>query len=471
MADVVVVGASFAGLFAAAAVAGSGRRVTILEADTLPSTPEPRPGVPQGRQAHILLHRGVRALETLLPGLQQELADAGAVPLDTGRLPWFQDGSWALTGDHGYGFLSLTRPLLEHLVRERVRRSPGVRLLDGTPVKGLVRERSWTVVTGDGEHRADLVIDASGRSSRLPTWLERLGLPAAPVERLDAHVGYATRRYSGRRGSALMVAPTPAHPRGALTIPVEDDGWLVAAIGFAPHRPPRDVDAFEEFLDTLDEPAVMGQIRGFSPATDVAVHRQTANVRHRYASVTGWPTGLLVVGDALCAFNPAYGQGITVAATQAEELRRSLRRNVSLDARTTRRLLGRLERRATTAWNIATLVDRSFLSSDRTPGPAERWIGALEDLARHGDVRAAHVLQRSYHLLAGPVEFLHPALVVSAARARLRGPGTANPRPSELDLVSAGARGGTEPGRGRPRSPGPGPRESRSAGRAASPDR
>jgi 2-polyprenyl-6-methoxyphenol hydroxylase-like FAD-dependent oxidoreductase len=187
--------------------------------------------------------------------------------------------------------------------------------------------------------------------------------------------------------------------------------------------------------------------------------------------VKGWPAGLLVVGDALCAFNPAYGQGITVAAIQAEELRRSLRRSVSLDARATRRLLRGLERRAGTAWNIATLVDRTFLSPDRTPDPVERWIGTLEDLARHGDTRAAHVLQRSYHLLGKPVEFLHPALAASAVRARLRGPGSPNPRPPELDLVSAGARDGTEPGPGRPRTPEPGPRGSRSAGRAASPDR
>jgi 2-polyprenyl-6-methoxyphenol hydroxylase-like FAD-dependent oxidoreductase len=78
---VVIIGASLAGLFAAAAAAGAGAQVMIIERDLLPDRPLPRKGVPQSRQAHILLHRGLLAAEELVPGIWEDMLTHGAVPL------------------------------------------------------------------------------------------------------------------------------------------------------------------------------------------------------------------------------------------------------------------------------------------------------------------------------------------------------------------------------------------------------
>src|SRR5687768_13818768 len=91
---VVVLGAGLAGAFAAAAAAAPGRRVTLVERDVLPAVPAPRPGVPQGRLLHVYLHRGLLAIEELLPGIRAELQAAGAVPFDSGDLAWLGEYGW-----------------------------------------------------------------------------------------------------------------------------------------------------------------------------------------------------------------------------------------------------------------------------------------------------------------------------------------------------------------------------------------
>ena len=436
---VVVIGASFAGSFATAAAAAAGARVTLLDGDHLPPAPAPRPGVPQSRQAHVFLHRGLLSAQELLPGLRRDLLDRGAVPVQTGRLPWLGDHGWSPIGDHGHEVLSTSRPLLEHVVRTRALALDGVRLRDGTRVTGLRRNGSgdpgsrWSVRAADGDEiGADVVVDASGRGSRLPHWLADLGVRPAAVARVDARIGYATRRYTGGSGSAVVVQASPRNPRGGLVLPVEDGQWLISAVGTGDERPPREADAFTAFLDGMADPALAVQARRWSPCGEVALHRQTGNVRHEYQRVRDWPAGLLVVGDALCAFNPVYGQGITVAACQATVLRAGL--TTRLDARGTRRLQRRLARATTVPWAIATGEDLRFPTSEGAPGRVQdlfsRWGGTVQRLAVDGDERAARTLGRTYHLLGSPLELLHPALLASALRPRHPRP---SPRPAALE--------------------------------------
>ncbi|MET0693259.1 MAG: FAD-dependent monooxygenase, partial [Propionibacteriaceae bacterium] len=195
--DIVVIGGSSTGLLAASALSGAGRHVTIVERDTFPDKPQPRPGVPQGRQAHVFLYRGLLAAEELLPGLREDLLGAGAVAVNGGQLLWLSDQGWLPNRDAGFELLSATRPLLEHVLRQRTLALPHVSALDNTRVTGLARtQRQWEVLLDDGTRlTADLVVDASGRGSRLPHWLADHGVTAPPASVIDAHVGYATRIY------------------------------------------------------------------------------------------------------------------------------------------------------------------------------------------------------------------------------------------------------------------------------------
>ncbi|MEE6273291.1 FAD-dependent oxidoreductase [Georgenia sp. MJ206] len=443
---VVVLGGGLAGLFAAAASARDGRRVTILERDRLPEHPAPRDGVPQGRHAHVYLYRGLLAIEELLPGFKAELRAAGAVPLDTGEIAWLGENGWAPSGRQ-FEVLSGTRPLFEHLVRERVRALPGVEVRDGAQVRGLRRGgpggSAWQVVVDGSEIPADLVIDATGRTSRLPAWLAAAGLPSPAVSELDARIGYSTRMFTidpeRLAVPGIVLLQTPAHPRGAIVLPVEDGRFVVGEIGSGEDRPPRDAEGFAQFLTTLRDDAVAELAQSGKPVTEVAVHRQTANRRHHYERLRRWPPGLLVIGDALCAFNPIYGQGVTVAAREAVLLRNAL--DAGLRPGGERRQIRRFCRIAAVPWSIATSEDLRYPASTGNVSPLQAalggWAREVDKLATRGDPVAGQVLGRVYHLVGSPLHLFRPGLLVRVLRARRRGWGPPQPRP-EITRVPAG---------------------------------
>lgn len=447
--DVVVIGAGMAGLLAAAALARDGRTVTVLDRDDLPADPAPRPGVPQSRQPHLLLRRGLTAVEALLPGFGADLRAAGAVPVDTGDLAWCSPQGWSPPGRQ-VDILLATRPLLEHRLRTRVQGLTGVRVVGGARVAGLVRGGAggarWWVDGGDDGWAADVVVDASGRSSRLPTWLDALGLPPTEVEEVDAQVGYATVRVRlpvEAVGSKGVVVLQERGRGGGLALPAEDGWWTVSGIGAGAHRPPRDLPGLRDFLSDLPDDS-LARIAAAGPVDgDVATHRQCGNRRHRYDRVDPWPDGLVVVGDALCAFDPVYGQGITVAALEAQELRSADARGALTAPGGAADVVRACVRIGEVPWQMATGEDRKLagLPAPRSPGAVVGgwWIGELGRLSTHGDVVAQAALSRVYQLLAPPQSVFHPRLVARWLRARVRGYGPPVPRPPVLPDAVGGA--------------------------------
>lgn len=439
---IVVIGASLAGAFAAAAARGPGRTVTVIERDILPGTPRARSGVPQGRQPHVFLYRGLLAVEELLPGIGAELRRAGAATFDTGELAWLGEFGWAPSARREFQVLSATRPLFEHLVLRRLGAMPGVELRDGTRVESIRRgghAAPWLVDLEDGStEAADLVIDASGRASRMPSWLAAAGVPPARTSEVDARLGYASRVYAldARRLAVpgVVLLQTPRTRTGGLALPVEGGRWLVCAVGSGDRRPPRDPAGFEAFFDGLRDGAVAELVHAGQPEGDVAVHRQTSNRRRHYEKVPDWPDGLLPIGDALCAFNPIYGQGITVAACEALLLQRALVRGLRRGGE--RRLLRQFGKVTSLPWAIATGEDLRYPA---TVGEAPwgqavlgRWTRELGRLAAHGNELAQGTVARVYHLMAPPWLLFRPGLVAAAVRARLRGYGPPQPRPQIL---------------------------------------
>lgn len=417
--------------------------MTLLERDRLPDTAQPRSGVPQGRQPHILLRRGLLAAEVLLPGLQQELLDAGGVAFNTGRMPQRGQQGWLPQGDWAAPIVSLSRTRLEQLVRRRVLRLPGVDLVDGVRVSGLTRlDDGWDVVDEyTGHYRARWVIDASGRGSRLPGWLRRLGVDVGEPEIVEARLGYACRTYRGAvpLQAGVLLGPSPDNPAGGTALPIEDGRWLICAAGYGERRPGREPDGFEPYLDSLSDPALADLARCLDAESDVALHRQTGNRRHGYGRARDWPPGLLVVGDALCAFNPIYGQGITVAALQAESLADAFGHG-DPDLARTRRLQGQVSRLVEVPWLVATTEDRRYVAIGapsvltRLTG---RWTSRVGRLAVGGDLACCRAFGRLYHLTGSPAVLFGPAVVAAVLRSWTRPlplPGT---RPTDLTRLAA----------------------------------
>ena len=324
-----VVGGSIAGQLAAAALARHGFAVTILDRDRLPDVAAPRKGVPQSRHLHGLMVGGQRCLETLLPGIAASLIASGAEPLC-----WTEDvavhtlAGWHRRFPSDLSSCFMSRDLLDRELRRAVSALPGVRTLQGHEAMALTGSKG--IVTGvrcrlrgaqDNERilRADLVVDASGRESRAPDWLADLGFGPVRETVVDAFLGYATRLCRQPEGMnsdwrAMLVRSRTATTRAGAIFPIEGGRCLVTLAGFSRDYPPQDDDGFLEFVRAIGVPEFYDAVRAADPLAPAVGYRRTTNRWRRYHEARRWPEGFIAVGDAVCAFNPYYGQGMAVAA-------------------------------------------------------------------------------------------------------------------------------------------------------------
>jgi 2-polyprenyl-6-methoxyphenol hydroxylase-like FAD-dependent oxidoreductase len=334
MANAIVVGGSIGGLLAARVLSEVCDQVLVVERGELPDTPVPRAGVPQDLHAHGLLAGGLAALERLLPGLCRELEHRGCPTGDNLRdAAWIFSGRRLALGDSGVPGMTVARPVLEHAIRSRVTRLPNIHVRAGNRVTGLLHEGGRVTgvrlapVRGVEETlSADLIVDASGRHSELPAWLEALGFGAPRSEEIALPTHYASRTYARHPhhlngGIALAVVSDPKVPRGGVALALDAEHWLVSQYSMNGERPPLDDAGFVRFARTLASPALAEILESSEPESEARTLRFASSVRRHYARMRDFPQGLLVCADALASFNPTFGQGITVAAKQALLLR------------------------------------------------------------------------------------------------------------------------------------------------------
>jgi len=253
----IVIGASMGGLLAARALADHYDEVTVLERDTLSQAHEPRKGVPQGRHAHGLLSRGREVLDQPFPGLSEEMVAQGAVYGDlVDKVLWFNHGVYLLNAPSALLGLLISRPMLEDGVRRRLLQLANVRLLQHSDALEPVFDEVEGRVTGlrvqlqrdsSGEETisADLVVDARGRGSHSPAWLDALGYARPREESVQVQIGYMTRLYRRRpehlpgKQAVVMAGCRPGWRFGVI-LAQEDDRWIVTLGGYLGDRPPAD---------------------------------------------------------------------------------------------------------------------------------------------------------------------------------------------------------------------------------------
>jgi 2-polyprenyl-6-methoxyphenol hydroxylase-like FAD-dependent oxidoreductase len=330
----IVIGGSVAGLTAARALSETFGRVTILERDELPDGIEHRPGVPQAKQLHVILPLGAQIMDELFAGFEQELMDAGCSVFDEVKdTPWFGRQGWRARRESDVKLIGFRRPLLEHVVRQRVRGIDNVDIVTAT-VTRLIGSDDGSRVTGvqiagdgTGTFEADLVVDASGRGSRSPKWLEQLGYERVEEEHVRAYYGYASRFVrvdedklpQGLRGVITM--PFPGRTRGGVFLPSDNGLYTCCAMGAMRDYPPADEDGFMEFLRQAPTPLIAQMAELSEPVTEINTYQHPGNQRRLWEQMQRRPRGFIPIGDAVASFNPIYGQGMTVAALEAQKLR------------------------------------------------------------------------------------------------------------------------------------------------------
>ncbi|NTY61174.1 2-polyprenyl-6-methoxyphenol hydroxylase-like oxidoreductase [Mycolicibacterium sphagni] len=436
----VVLGASMSGLLAARVLSDFYRTVTVVERDVLPEEPVNRRGIPQGRHVHALLGRGGQIIDEFFPGFLRELVDDGAVTLDDGDFSkiYISFGGHVLVRS---GFAQRTeapmylssRPFLEYHVRRRLRAISNVTILDGHDVVDLIPTSDRTRVAGvqvasragDSERRltGDLIVDVMGRGSRTPAFLEGIGYERPAEDHVVMRTTYASQLMRIPPADVermVVIGAAPGRPRGMFLSSYENDQWMFTVWGMLGNEPPAELAGMLDFASDYAPPHVLAAARAGEPLGEVVRHRMPSSQWRRYDKLRRFPDGLLVCGDAICSFNPVYGQGMTVGALDALALRDCLR---SGGQDLARRYFRKAAKSIAVAWQMAAGNDLAFPEvegrrsmSTRVANRCTDWVLGICSY----DTVVAEKFFRVNNFLDSPVRLLHPAFIFRLATASRR---------------------------------------------------
>ncbi|MEY9857939.1 2-polyprenyl-6-methoxyphenol hydroxylase-like FAD-dependent oxidoreductase [Catenulispora sp. GAS73] len=457
----VVLGGSIAGLFAARVLAEAYDEVLVVDRDTVTGVDGPRRGRPQGKHINAMHVRGRVVMEELYPGITDQLIADGTPFGDfSGSVRWYFRGRPVKRADIGYIAVPASAPLMERRIRERTAELENIRFVERCDILGLTATADHAQVTGvkvqkSGEPgetiAADLVVDATGRGSRTPVWLEEMGYPRVEEERTNIGLGYVTQNYKMKADPydgdlAIIAVASPDVPRGCIFTKTEGDKTLLTVYGILGDHPPTDQQGLYEFVKGLPVPDIHEALKHAEPLDEPVAFRFPTTQRRRYEQMTRFPAGLLVIGDAVSCFNPVYAQGMTVAALSALTLRHHLHSGATPDSRQYFRDLARDV--IDPPWEMTRTVDLGF---DGVEGKrdfkvrlGQRYL-AMVQVATTRDSSVTRGYMRAAGMLDRPEQLMRPAMVARVLLNALRGPaGPAAVPPAVAEGAGAGAGAGAE---------------------------
>ncbi len=436
----VVIGGSLAGLSAGRVLSAFFDRVTVIDRDAYPDGALERPGVPQSRHVHALLARGRKELEQLFPGFDRLMRERGAHELDFGLdFATLRVNGWAPREANGLPLFFASRTLLESIVRGLFRKLPNITLMERTTVTGIaaahtshLRATGVQICSLDGgattNLEADLIVDASGRASKAPKWLRALGLEPPHESVVDSFAGYSSRWFKAPdptrwprewwwKGIWIDIK-APEHMMAGVLFPVEQERWLVTLGGVARHYPPSDEAGFMVALEMLRSPILAETVRLAEPISPVYSNRAMANRFRHYDRWQARLDGFVAVGDAACAFNPVYGQGMTTGTISATILADCLKKYGPTDPELSRHFFRAQGRFQANPWMLATGADFRFLATEGQRSSGGKLFNPYIDTlfkAGNDDTVLRRRVGEVLNMLKPPSAFFEPAIVARVA--------------------------------------------------------
>ncbi|PFJ28010.1 NAD(P)/FAD-dependent oxidoreductase [Bacillus thuringiensis] len=371
--NALVIGAGIAGLLTARVLSSYFEKVIVVEKDELPQKPSERPGTPQDFHPHRVLPRGEIIMNRFFPGYVDDLLNLGAHNVKNDKMIRFSP----------YGALELvierkgaasSRALLEWTIRQRVQEIPNVHFYSKQAVTGLLASSDHKRVIGIHIQErdelktkrtvlTDLVVDTCGRQSKLNKWLTSMGYDVPEPERLKVNFGYSTRYYKVpshiKEKLSAISEGDPAKNVGAVGLLYIEDNIAQALLFVAggTHYPPTNSTEYEKELDSLVTPMMRELIKELEPISVPRGFRAQESTRQHFEQMENWPSGLLVLGDAFCNFDPIYGQGMTVAAIEAEMLDTCLKEHFTYKLGFERKVLQCMQQAIEPAWWLSSIAD------------------------------------------------------------------------------------------------------------------
>jgi 2-polyprenyl-6-methoxyphenol hydroxylase-like FAD-dependent oxidoreductase len=378
----IVIGGSIAGMCAARVLSAYCDHVVVIDRDTYPQGPQERSGVPQSRHVHALLARGRRELENLFPGFDHTMVERGAHEIDFGMdFATLRPSGWAPRQSDGLQLLFASRNLLESVVRELCRKHTNITFLERTTVTRLATSGNGSLqVMGvelasqdanvPARLEADLIVDASGRNSKSPEWLQELGLSLPEETVVNSYTGYSSRWFAlpdasrwprewWWKGIWIDIAP-PDHMTAGVLFPVEHNRCIVTLAGVNKQYPANEDDAFMRAVATLRSPILAETLRLAEPLSPVYSYRTMANRLRHYERWNERLEGFVALGDSTCAFNPVYGQGMTTGTLSALVLGECVKKHGIRNAELPHAFFREQARMQQDPWLLATGADFRF---------------------------------------------------------------------------------------------------------------
>lgn len=431
----VVIGGSIAGMASAKVLTESFERVIVLEKDQDHRRSEGRPGAAQGWHLHHLLIAGQQQLDSVFPGIIDDMVAAGAFRVDMGeQYRIMLAGAWKKVGHSDIEIVCAGRPLLEWCVRRRLDGESTIEYRYESEVTNLVFDPTSQAVVGvcverEGTHEtipAALVVDASGKNTPVPALLERLGIGAPRIEEDCLNCFYSTMQHRvpperawADKVMVICYAQRPQQHHYAAQYFTDSSRTVLSTslVAYNCYRPPRNAKEFREFARLMPSPLIGRELDGLEPCSPVYNFRYPEMRRFRYEEMQNLPAGLIAVGDAYCSADPVSGVGMTKALLEVDVLRTLLRARGAADRTFVRRYNSRIARIADRVWSVVREQNLRYpwIEDVKRKRPAffrlRNWyVDRIFELL-HDDPRIYRLYLRVSHLVASPVLLMRPDIV------------------------------------------------------------